>query len=94
MPAVAFYGCICSGHGCHPPRANDQASPDVFVNNLGVHRKSDHWVKHKCGKNTHDGVLSGGSSTVFVNNIAIGRIGDSITCGSIIAQGSPTVFSG
>lgn len=107
MPAVARLGDKCSGHGCFPPRVNDSASSDVFVNSLGAHRVGDTWVKHKCNKKEHDGTLAEGSSTVFVNGVALGRLGDAINkmdidndgnpvdlCGSIIAQGSPNVFSG
>jgi uncharacterized Zn-binding protein involved in type VI secretion len=103
MPAVARLGDKCSGHGCFPGRANDSASSDVFVNSLGVHRVDDHWIDHTCKKKTHDGTLGTGSSTVFVNGKAVGRIGDDVSsingdgddiCGSTIAQGSSDVFSG
>ncbi len=94
MPAVARLGDKCSGHGCFPPRANDSASSDVFVNGIGAHRVGDTWVEHTCNKKTHDSTLSVGSSTVFVNGKAVGRIGDDVACGSVIAQGSPNVFSG
>jgi uncharacterized Zn-binding protein involved in type VI secretion len=94
MPAVARLSDKCSGHGCFPPRVNDSASSDVFVNSKGVHRVGDHWIPHKCNKKTHDSTLASGSSTVFVNGKAVGRIGDDVACGSVIAQGSPNVFSG
>ena len=94
MPAVARLGDKCSGHGCFPPRVNDSASSDVFVNGKGAHRVGDHWIPHKCNKNMHDSTLSAGSSTVFVNGKAVGRIGDDVACGSVIAQGSSNVFSG
>lgn len=94
MPAVARLGDKCSGHGCFPPRANNSASSDVFVNSIGAHRVGDGWLPHKCKKNIHASTLAEGSSTVFVNNKALGRIGDDVACGSAIAQGSSDVFSG
>ena len=94
MPAVTRLGDVCTGHGCYPPRVNDEASTNVFVNGIGVHREGDHWVTHTCGDNTHDGILETGSSTVFVNGIPAARIGDPISCGSLSAQGSPSVFFG
>jgi len=94
MPAVTRLGDICSGHGCFGPRVNDQASDDVCVNGKGVHRQGDHWVTHCCTIICHDGTLQKGSSTVFVNGKAAGRIGDPISCGSVSAQGSPSVFFG
>lgn len=94
MPAVTRLGDNCTGHGCFPPRANDEGSPDVFVNNIAVHRQGDHWVTHCCGPSCHDSVLSTGSSTVYINNKQVGRIGDPIACGSAIAKGSDNVFIG
>jgi len=46
MPGVARLGDIGTGHGCFPPRANVQGSPDVYVNDLPVHRQSDAWGSH------------------------------------------------
>lgn len=48
MPATVRLGDQCTGHGCFPPRVNDSASSDVFVNGIGVHRVGDHWVEHCC----------------------------------------------
>jgi len=94
MPAVTRLGDICSGHGCFPPRENDQASTDVFVNGIGTHRDGDHWVTHCCGDSCHDSILASGSSTVFVNGKQASRVGDPVACGSVSAQGSPNVFFG
>lgn len=90
MPPVTRIGDICTGHGPCPPRPNDEASPDVFTNNLNTHRQGDHWITH-C---VHDSVLAAGSATVFVNFKQIARIGDPIECGSAIAEGSSNVFAG
>ncbi|WP_415010610.1 PAAR domain-containing protein [Amaricoccus sp.] len=38
--------------------------------------------------------LAAGSSTVFVNGLQLGRIGDPVACGSSVAAGSPDVFAG
>ena len=35
-----------------------------------------------------------GSPNVFVNGKALCRVGDSISCGDTMAQGSPNVFAG
>jgi uncharacterized Zn-binding protein involved in type VI secretion len=94
MPAATRLGDICSGHDCFPPRVNDEASDDVFINGIGAHRKGDHWVTHCCTIICHDGLAEEGSSTVFINGKAAIRIGDPITCGSVSAQGSPSVFFG
>jgi uncharacterized Zn-binding protein involved in type VI secretion len=91
MPAVVRFHDFCSGHGCWPSRPNDEASSDVFVNDLGVHRLGDHWITHCC-VTCHDGTMASGSPNVFVNNKAVARVGDAISCGSIAVQGSPNVY--
>nr|AKN37320.1 hypothetical protein [Vibrio sp. 1F_97] len=42
----------------------------------------------------HAGSLSGGSSSVFVNGKPLGRVGDAVDCGSVVAAGSSNVFAG
>jgi len=87
---------MCTGHGCHPPRANTSASSDVFVNSKGVHRKGDSWAVHICPPRIyapHGSVLGGGSPTVFANGKAVGRINDAVACGSYVRQGSGNVFA-
>lgn len=92
---ICRLGDICSGHADWPPRVNDEASTNVYVNGIGVHRDGDHWVTH-CNSipQCHDSVLQSGSSTVFVNNKEVGRIGDPVACGSVVVGGSTNVFAG
>lgn len=92
MPAVSRLNDLCTGHGCWPPRANDQASENVFVNGLGAHRQGDHWAAHTC-LSTHDSTLAQGSPTVFVNGKPLARVGDPVACGSAVATGSADVFA-
>lgn len=94
--AAARQADTCTGHGCWPPRANDQGSPNVFVNGRPKHRVGDHWAAHTCPDipETHDSVLAAGSSSVFVNGRKAGRVGDAVACGSTVATGSPNVFIG
>ena len=93
--AVCRKGDSSTGHSGFYPRPNDQGSSDVFINGIGAHRQCDHWVVH-CNPTPvcHDGVLSGGSGTVFVNGKPLGRVGDDISCGDVVATGSPNVFAG
>ena len=94
MTSCARIGDGCSGHSCFGPRANDAGSGNVFVNGIGSHRQGDHWVTHCCGPACHDSALASGSATVFVNGQQMGRIGDPVGCGSVIAGGSANVFAG
>lgn len=92
-PHAARYKDFCTGHGCYPPRPNDEASPNVFVNRLGWHRQGDHWEVHCCPP-CHDSNLFAGSSTVFVNRRPAGRKGDPVHCGSLVRDHSPNVTAG
>jgi uncharacterized Zn-binding protein involved in type VI secretion len=94
MPSVVRLGDYCSGHQCFPPRQNNRGSGNVFINSLPCHRKDDTWIKHRCGDNSHTGILASGSKSVFVNSLDIARVGDPVDCGSACIQGSPNVFSG
>lgn len=91
---VASLGGNCTGHGCFPPRNSLSGEAHVFINGVGAVTVGDTWAPHTCGKNTHDGVQSAGSPTVFVNGSPLARIGDSISCGSAVAEGASAVFSG
>lgn len=95
-PGVTRLGDTGTGHGCWPPRANIQASPDVYANNIAIHRQGDGWAEHCCPPipECHGGSLASGSSSVYINNKQCGRIGDPITCGSTVATGSLTVYVG
>lgn len=67
----------------------------MFVNGKPVHRLNDNWQTHGCPDCApHGGVASSGSGTVFVNGRPICRIGDSISCGDSMAEGSPDVIAG
>lgn len=94
MPGIARLNSMCTGHGCFPPRINDTASPDVFVEGLPIHRQGDHWTTHTCSNQTHDSVLASGSGSIYVNGLQCGRIGDPIACGSMIMTGAETCFAG
>ena len=96
MPAVTRLGDLGLGHGCFPPRASTGGSANVFVNGIAVHRSTDTWGVHVCvtDGSSHSSNLSSGSSTVFANNLQVGRIGDPVACGSVVAQGSGNVFAG
>ena len=96
MPAITRDGVDPSAGHCFPPRPTDSSgqSPSVFVNNIAATVVGAHYPTHCCGKPCHDGVASAGSSSVFIENKPVHRIGDAISCGDISASGSPNVFAG
>lgn len=72
-------------------------SGDVFCNGIPVSRQSDVNTVHllpgaPCP--AHAAPIASGSSTVFVNNLGCGRIGDGISGCTAVAAGSPNVFAG
>jgi uncharacterized Zn-binding protein involved in type VI secretion len=82
---------------CRRPRMTktDQCSPDVFINGVGAVREGDRVALHPaqgCGPDLS--VLTKGSSTVFVNGKAAGRIGSQYTGDNTITTGSKNVFIG
>lgn len=94
MPSVARFQDYCSGHGGYPPRKNNEASSNVFVNYRGWHRQSDGYQYHCNDNDCHTAQLKTGSSTVYVNDLQAGRLSDPLSCGSAVIQGSTTVYCG
>lgn len=95
MPAVSFLGSRCTGDGCFPPRNSlNGGASTVFVNGKPVLLAGAAWAVHGCGDDAHDGTSTGCSSTVFVEGHGVVRVGDDISCGSAVAEGSSTVFAG
>ena len=94
--AVTFIGANdvphCSG------MVRRQGSTNVFVNGIGVSRQGDVNTKHKFPLSTfcppHAQPIFIGSRTVKVNGRGCGRVGDTITACTKVAQGSPNVFAG
>lgn len=95
MPAVTRKDDADITHCSTPFRL--EHSPDVFCNNIPVSRQGDLNTSHQipgapCP--SHQAPITVGSTTVFVNNRGLGRIGDAITACTRVAQGSPDVFAG
>lgn len=81
--------CICTGHGCWPPRPNSGKSDKFRVGGLGVVRVGDGWQAHTCPSipETHSSVQASGSGKFRVGGQSVARIGDGIACGSSNATG-------
>lgn len=96
MPAVTRIGDADVAHCSSMTRA--VGSPNVYANSIAVSRQSDVNTSHLLpgGKSCpgHTAPITTGSSTVFVNNLGCGRIGDGITACTSVAEGSPNVFAG
>jgi len=93
MPAVTRIGDADVSHCSGMTRA--EGSPNVFCNSIPISRQGDNNTGHllpgaPCPG--HSAPITTGSTTVFVNGVGCGRIGDA-TCTSV-AEGSPDVFAG
>ena len=93
MPAVTRIGDADVSHCSGMTRA--EGSPNVFCNSIPISRQGDNNTGHllpgaPCPG--HSAPIATGSTTVFVNGVGCGRIGDA-TCTSV-AEGSSNVFAG
>jgi uncharacterized Zn-binding protein involved in type VI secretion len=95
MPAVTRIGDADVDHCSGMVRA--EGSPNVFVNGIPISRQGDLNTVHlypgvPCPP--HAEPITTGSLTVFINRRGCGRIGDSITDCTSVAEGSENVFAG
>ena len=95
MPAVTRIGDADVAHCSGMTRA--VGSSDVFANGIAVSRQSDINTVHLkppvvCVN--HTAPITTGSTTVKVNGLGCGRIGDPITACTSVAAGSSDVFAG
>jgi uncharacterized Zn-binding protein involved in type VI secretion len=95
MPAVTRIGDADVAHCSGMTRA--VGSSDVFANGIAVSRQSDINTVHLkppvvCVN--HTAPITTGSTTVKVNGLGCGRIGDAITACTSVAAGSSDVFAG
>lgn len=79
------------------PQQGQRVLPDVFVNNIPISRQGDNNTPHllpglPCP--SHAAPITTGSTTVFINNVGCGRIGDGVTACTSVAEGSPNTFAG
>ena len=99
MPAVCRKGdSLSTGHICVGTTTLDTpAQSSVFNDNKLMARKTDKTVPHPFPPNppcaNHVAQVNAGSSTVFVEGLALARIGDSADAGAM-PSGSSNVFSG
>ena len=95
MPAVTRIGDADVAHCSGMTRA--VGSSDVFANGIAISRQSDINTVHLkppvvCVN--HTAPITTGSTTVKVNGLGCGRIGDAITACTSVAAGSSDVFAG
>lgn len=95
MPAVTRVG-DADIHHCSP-MTRAAGSPNVYANGAAISRQGDANTAHllpgvPCP--VHSAPIAVGSSTVFINGMGCGRVGDGISGCTAVAAGSPNVFAG
>ena len=95
MPAATRIGDADVPH-CSP-MVRAEGSPNVFVNDIAWSCQGDVNTVHllpgaPCP--SHQRPIAIGSTTVFVNDVGAGRLGDAISDCSSVAAGSPNTFAG
>jgi uncharacterized Zn-binding protein involved in type VI secretion len=78
----------------------EEGSPNVYVNGIKWSRQGDNNTTHlrpvpgdpPCIN--HAAPIAVGSTTVFVNGMGAGRVGDAIAGCTFVAAGSENVFAG
>ena len=100
MPAACRKGdSLTTGHICSSTTTlTTPAQSTVFANSLLMARITDKTVPHPFPPNppcaNHVAQVNAGSSTVFVEGLALARIGDAISGCTSVAAGSSNVFAG
>jgi len=100
MPKVVRVGdSLSTGHGCTGTTtiaSSNQTSTNVYANNILIDVVGAPTVSHPfppdppCAPHTAN--LNAGSPDVYINNIKVGRIGDSADAGAM-TTGSPDVYA-
>jgi len=95
MPAVTRFGDADVAHCSGMTRSGK--SGNVFANGIGISREGDNNTTHllpgaPCPE--HAAPIASGSSTVKINGVGCGRVGDAISGCTSVAAGSPDVFAG
>lgn len=100
MPAVVRVGDpLSTGHGCDGSTTLSSHAQDgtVLANSIVIAVVGAPTVVHTIPGGSacvpHSANLNAGSSSVYINGIPVGRIGDSADAGSMTG-GSPNVFAG
>ena len=95
MPAATRQGDNCTGHDACPPVPLVTFSPNVIINGRGAGRQTDQYSTHGCVTHPgHQDVIVGGSSKVDINGLPAARVGDGVSLGGAVQDGSPNVIIG
>lgn len=95
MAGLARHGSVTTGHETYPPTTLIATQTKVIIEGIPACVEGDTIVVHT---NTvppydrHSGAVIANTSKVYITGIKAAQIGDSISCGDMIAQASSKVI--
>lgn len=96
MPAASRLGDLSQGHdGFAPTQSVITPISTVIINGLAALTVNAEFTAHTSGNQTHpqnNRKVIAGSPDIFFEGKSAARVGDSISCGDVVGQGSPNVF--
>lgn len=96
MAGLAHDKSITTGHEYYPPTVvNAENNSKVYVQSKLVIVEGDSITPHTRiieEHHTHGGVVISSTNKVYISGKKAAQIGDSITCGDMVAQSSNKVF--
>ncbi len=90
MTSVSYNQALTTGHGPYKPTNINSSQTKFFVGGVAVLVNGDLANNHG---HTPVGQCIATSTKFFVGGKAVVRVGDSLTDGDAVAQGSPKLFS-
>lgn len=92
MAGLAFDGSITTGHSSAPPTRLISTQDIVYVEGKAVLVEGDEIVKHSYTDDPpHGGVVISSNAVVHIGGKRVAQIGDRISCGDTISEGSSIV---
>lgn len=97
MGAIAVADQVSTGHDCYPPtQAIGPFTTKTFIKGKPIQLATlTKYADHECGDHVHTNrTVVSGSSTTFIQGYPVARIGDPISCGDTVGQGTENTFCG
>jgi len=95
MPAASSHPANTTGHAGFHPTLSAAGAPTVFINGKPAMISGIPFIVHSNpSPSAHVGTSDSGSGSVSICGQPACRVGDSLSCGDVIASGSPNVFIG
>lgn len=93
MAGVSFNMALTTGHSTAPPTNVVSTQSLVFISGKPALVEGDQIIPHAYYDDPpHNGGLVAQTDYVFIEGIKAGQIGDRVSCGDTVSEGSEFVF--